>query len=206
MARIIVRGRIVEDAWTLIQFPARNEPVRKQAGKPVLFKITGEQAATTEEIAGLPIPAGNVIVPLAAWQARKDELDPHLRHGELGVWLDSFESPEALIASIDNVNRFALIALNFPRFVDGRGYSIATLLRRRYGYSGELRAIGDVLHDQLFYMKRCGFDAYAVRPDKNIEDALRGLGDFNETYQVSVDQTQPLYRRHARAVANSPNS
>ena len=82
-----------------------------------------------------------------------------------------------------------------------RGYSFAALLRARFGYRGELRAIGDIWQDQLFYLKRCGFDAFAVRTDKNIEDALRGLNDFSETYQTAVDQPLPLYRRHARVVA-----
>jgi uncharacterized protein (DUF934 family) len=198
MAKIIVGDRVVEDSWTLLQYPVKNEPVRKQAGKVVLFKITGESAASAEEIAALAIPAGKVIVPLAVWLARKGELAARLNDGALGVWIDSFESPEALVASVDDINRVPLIAVNFPRFVDGRGYSFATLLRSRYGYTGELRAVGDVLHDQLFYMKRCGFNAYAVRADRNIEDALRGLKDFSEPYQATVDQALPLYRRHAR--------
>jgi len=198
MAKVIVRGAIVNDDWAVIQFPVKDEPVRKQAGKAVIFRVTGESAANAEEIAALQIPAGKVIVPLSAWLARKDELAPRLAKGELGVWLDSFESPEALVESIDNLNRLALIAVNFPRFADGRGYSFAMLLRTRYGYTGELRAIGDVLHDQLFYMKRVGFDAYAVRADKNIEDALRGLNDFSEPYQSAVDVPMPLYRRRAR--------
>ena len=198
MAKIIVRGQIVTDDWTLVQFPVKDQPVRKQAGKPVLFKITGEPAATAEEIAALAIPAGKVIVPLPVWLARRSELEARLAAGRLGVWLDSFESPEALVESLADINRLALIAVNFPRFVDGRGYSFATLLRSRYGYRGELRAIGEVLRDQLFYMKRCGFDAFAVRAEKNIEDALRGLGDFSEPYQATVDLASPLYRRHAR--------
>ncbi len=201
MAKLILRGQVVNDEWTLVQFPVKEGPVRKQAGKPVLFRITGEQAASADEIAALEVPAGKVIVPLPAWLARKDELAARLAQGELGVWIDSFESPEALAESIEKLNQFAVIAINFPRFADGRGYSIAALLRTRYGYTGELRAIGDVLHDQLFYMKRVGFDAYAVRADKNIEDALRGLNDFSETYQPSVDEPRPLFRRHARSPA-----
>ena len=85
--------------------------------------------------------------------------------------------------------------MNFPKFADGRGYSIARLLRERYAYRGEIRAIGDVLQDQLFFMKRCGIDAYAVRADKDIEAALTGLRDFSEAYQAAVDQPQPLFRR-----------
>lgn len=201
MPKIIFRDRVVDDDWTWVKYPVKDEPVRKQAGKAVLFKITGEAAANVEDIAALAIPAGKVIIPLSAWLARKDELRARFDQGTLAVWLDSFESPETLVASVDDINRFKLIAVNFPRFVDGRGYSFATLLRTRYGYVGELRAIGDVLHDQLFYMKRCGFDAYAVRADRNIDDALRGLKDFSEPYQATVDLSLPLYRRHARSNA-----
>jgi uncharacterized protein (DUF934 family) len=201
MPKIILRDRVVEDDWIVVHYPPKNEPVRKQAGKAVLFKVTGEPAASPEEIAALVIPAGNVIVPLSAWLARKQELEPRLKQGSLGVWLDSFESPEALVASVDDVNRVPLIAVNFPRFVDGRGYSFAMLLRSRYGYQGQIRAIGDVLHDQLFYMKRCGFDAYALRADRSIDDALRGLQDFSDPYQATVDTALPLYRRYARTGA-----
>src|SRR5688500_17788931 len=119
MAKIIVGDRVVEDAWTLVRYPVKDEPVRKQAGKVVLFKITGESPASAEEIAALAIPAGNVIVPLAVWLARQDELTARLDGGELGIWIDSFESPEALVASIDDINRVPLIAIHFPRFVDG---------------------------------------------------------------------------------------
>lgn len=198
MAKVIVRGQIVDDEWTLVRFLAKDGPVRKQAGKPVLFKITGEPAANDEEIAALKIPEDKVIVPLSVWLARKDEFLVRLNQRSLGVWLDSFERIELLAESIDDLNRFAVIAVNFPRFTDGRGYSVATLLRTRLRYTGELRAIGDVLQDQFFYLKRVGFDAFAVRADKNVENALRGLNVFSETYQSAVDQPLPLYRRHAR--------
>ena len=111
-----------------------------------------------------------------------------------GVWLDSSEGPEALVGDLDALS---IIAVNFPKFADGRSYSTAHLLRERYGYRGEIRAIGDVLHDQLFFMKRCGIDAYAVRADKDIEAALAGLSTFSDAYQAAVDQPQPLFRRRA---------
>jgi uncharacterized protein (DUF934 family) len=199
MPKIILRDRVVDDDWNVLHYPVRNEPVRKQAGKLVLFKVTGEQAASAEEIAALVIPEGRVLVPLSAWLARKQALAARLDQGTLGVWLDSFESPEALVASVDDINRVPVIAVNFPRFIDGRGYSFATLLRSRYGYKGQIRAIGDVLHDQLFYMKRCGFDAYALRADRNIDDALRGLKDFTDPYQATIDTALPLYRRYIRS-------
>ena len=76
-------------------------------------------------------------------------------------------------------------------------------MRTRFGYSGELRAIGDVLRDQLFYMQRVGFNAFAVRADKNIHDALKSLSDFSEKYQISVDEREPLFRRANRLGATS---
>ncbi len=137
------------------------------------------------------LPAqGDVIVPLPLWQAQRDVL--LARKSKRGVWLAPNEEPELLAADLD---KFAVIAIDFPRFTDGRGYSIARLLRERYKYAGELRAIGDVLQDQIFYLHRCGFNAFAVRADKNIESALKALNDFSEVYQVSVEQPQPLFRR-----------
>ena len=135
------------------------------------------------------VAAGKIIVPLKVWQAQRDQLQSR---AEIGVWLNSDERPEVLQGDVE---KFAVIAVNFPKFADGRGYSIAYNLRMRLGYSGELRAIGDVLRDQLFYMQRVGFDAFVPRPDRDIHDALKGLSDFSETYQISVDQKMPLFRR-----------
>ncbi|WP_461310275.1 DUF934 domain-containing protein [Azonexus hydrophilus] len=90
----------------------------------------------------------------------------------------------------------ALIAINFPKFVDGRGYSSAALLRQRYGYRGELRAVGDVLHDQLFYLRRVGFDSYALKDGKSTAYAIaHGFTTFTEPYQASTDQPLPHFRR-----------
>lgn len=144
------------------------------------------EGETAESVA---IPEGRVIVPLAVWQARRDALKSR---GDVAVWLASDERPEALK---DDVAALPLIAVDFPKFADGRGYSIAYNLRARLGYTGELRAIGDVLRDQLFYMQRVGFNAFATRPDRSIEDALKGLTDFSEAYQASWDQKTPLFRR-----------
>jgi len=135
------------------------------------------------------IPQGKVLVPLNVWLAQRDSL---VSRSQLGVWLESHEEPEILG---EDAARFSVIAVNFPTFTDGRGYSIARLLRERYGYCNELRAIGDVLLDQLFYMKRCGFDAYVLREDKDISKATECLRFFSEVYQAAVDQTVPLFRR-----------
>jgi uncharacterized protein (DUF934 family) len=133
---------------------------------------------------------GDVIVPLSVWQESKQQLLE--RDGRLGVWLDSHEEPAAIASDLAH---FALVAVNFPTHTDGRAYSIARLLRERYGYAGELRAIGDVLRDQIFYMHRCGFNSFAVRADKSIETALTAFSDFSEAYQTAVDRPVPLFRR-----------
>ena len=138
------------------------------------------------------VPTGKIIVPLQVWQAQRDTLQAR---AQLGVWLGSAERAEDLQ---HDLGRFAVIAVDFPKFADGRGYSIAYHLRVRLGYQGELRAIGDVLRDQMFYMQRAGFDAFAPRADKDIHEALKGLSDFSVTYQASADEAQPLFRRVSR--------
>jgi len=135
------------------------------------------------------VAAGKIIVPLKVWQAQRSKLQGRVN---LGVWLNSDERPEVLQGEVE---KFAVIAVNFPKFADGRGYSIAYNLRARLGYTGELRAIGDVLRDQMFYMQRAGFDTFAPRPDRDIHEALKGLNDFSVSYQTSLDQKLPLFRR-----------
>jgi uncharacterized protein (DUF934 family) len=169
MRDIIKNRTVVSDDWTVLRL------------------------AESETPEGIEVPAGKVIVPLTVWKAQREKLQGR---PELGVWLASSERPEELKGELGN---FKLVAVDFPKFMDGRGYSIAYNLRARLGYTGELRAIGDVLRDQLFYMQRVGFDAFAVRADKNIHDALKGLTDFSETYQNSWDQKNPLFRRAKRA-------
>lgn len=142
-----------------------------------------EQALSSEQ----------AIVPLALWQQQRGQL---AGKNQLGIWLDSDQIIEDIV---DELNCFALIALNFPVFTDGRHFSSARLLRERYGYQGEIRAIGDVLRDQLFYMQRCGFDAFAVRADRCPHDALKSLSEFSVCYQAAADQTQPLFRRRSVA-------
>lgn len=153
----------------------------------VVLRLTDEQTAETVSVAD-----GRVIIPLAVWQAQKALLR---NRPELGVWFASDERPEILQGEVD---LFSVIAVDFPKFTDGRGYSIAYNLRARLGYGGELRAIGDVLRDQMFYMQRVGFDAFAPRPDRSITDALKGLFDFSEKYQTSWDEKSPLFRRIQR--------
>lgn len=132
----------------------------------------------------------DVIVPLAFWLAEPDVIKS--RHGKTGVWLNSNELPGALAADIHSI---PLIALNFPEFKDGRPFSSARELRQRMNYTGEIRAIGDVLRDQLFFMRRCGFNAFVLREDQDMDAALAAFNDFHDAYQPAIDQPLPLFRR-----------
>ena len=87
------------------------------------------------------------------------------------------------------------VEVNFPKFGDGRGYSIARLLRERYGYRGELRAVGQITRDLLFFLESCGFDAFELRAGEDPQEALAAFDDFSESYQASVARPLPLFRR-----------
>ena len=172
MAKISKNLQIVDDDWQVLRL------------------------AEGETAEGISLPAGPLLVPLAVWQARRAELGVRHKQGEpLGVWLGPFDEPADIAPDL---SLFSLIGVDFPKFVDGRGYSTARLLRSRYGYTGELRSIGDVQRDQLFYQRRVGFDAYALRPDHDIEAALKSLYDFDAAYQHSTDINIELRRRAAR--------
>ncbi len=137
------------------------------------------------------LPEGQVIISLARWQQTRDSLIARSNSG-LGVALDPEHHAEDIA---DDLEYFSVVALDFPVFRDGRAYSTARLLRDRYDFKGELRATGDVLRDQLFYMYRCGFDAFEVRPDRSIEDALKAFEEFTVVYQPGTDEPLPLWRR-----------
>ena len=137
---------------------------------------------------------GPVVVPLSLWQSDREAL--LARRERIGIWLKPDDDPAALA---EDLAHLALIAVHFPKFADGRGYSTAFLLRTRHGYKGELRAIGDVGRDQLFLLKRCGFDSFALSPHRDPEAALASLDDFSLRYQGSVDDPLPLFRRRASA-------
>lgn len=176
MAEIIKNGAVRADDWSVLRLAETLAP---------------EQ---------VHVPDGRLIVPLALWQAQRDALLARADAGVLGVWLGGDDDPHTLTSDL---HRLSLIAVDFPRFADGRGYSIATLLRSRLGYGGELRAIGEVLRDQFFFLSRCGFDSLQPAPGRytgaQLQAALRSLHDFSHPYQGAIDQPEPLFRRVARA-------
>lgn len=145
---------------------------------------------------GIPSAAAarDIIVPLAMWREKRAHL--LVRPGRLGVWLDSHEEPAAIA---DDLKLFGVVAVNFPTFGDGRGYSTARLLRERYGWKGELRAVGDIFRDQLFFLASCGFDAFVLRNGEDPQEALGAFDVFSESYQASVERPLPLFRRRQAA-------
>lgn len=173
MPELIKNGRIVPDDWQVVS-PAEHE--------------------APEAVA---LPAGKIIVPLAVWRARRDEL---AARPDTGVWLTSSDDPTDIA---NDVADLTVVAIHFPKFADGRGYSTAILLRTRYGYTGELRAIGEVLRDQFNYLGRCGFDALQPAEGRytreQLASALASLADFTEPYQASITPAEPLFRRARRA-------
>ena len=169
MAQLIKHSTLTVDSWKTLEI--------------------GE-GETPETVA---LPTGDVIFPLAVWQARKTEIISC--HKRIGLLLKGDDRVEEIAGDLEY---FIVIAIDFPKFVDGRGYSTASLLRQRYRYDGELRAVGDVLHDQLFFFKRVGFDAYALKDEKNAVYAIeKGFTPFSDAYQTSTDQPQPSFRRRA---------
>lgn len=135
-----------------------------------------------------PLPSSGAVTVSLARFAREREL--LLERGDVGLRLASADTAAEAAPHLDHVER---VALEFPAFTDGRSYSNARLLRERYGFVGELRAVGDVLRDQVFFMQRCGFDVLEVRGDKDVADALVALDEFTVTYQTAADGRPPVY-------------
>lgn len=146
-----------------------------------------------------PIPAaGKILVSHARWRASIATLESR---GHIGIAIPSHLDVGELK---DDLPRLALIAVAFVfiqpkpeggRSFDGRGYSQARLLRERYGYRGEIRATGDVFRDAMYYMHRCGIDAFEVKPGQNLADALNAFNDFTVRYQAAADAPPPMRRR-----------
>jgi len=138
-----------------------------------------------------PIPAnGAITVSFARWQA--DEAVFHLRADKLGLRLPNTIAPQEIA---EDVSRFSLIILNFPKFTDGRAYSQARLLRAQFGYEGELRADGNVLRDQLLFMRRCGFNSFVVGERAIKEDWAKAFGEFDVFYQAGTDHRPWVMRQ-----------
>ena len=165
MQSLIKNGQVINDDWR------------------ILDKSSGLDALSTST-------KNSVIVPLNFWKLYRRETEAYT--GKLAIWLDSDE----LISDIKNqISEFSVIALNFPVFSDGRSYTNARELRQSLNFEGEIRAIGDVLRDQIFYMSRCGFDSFLLRQDQDPRACIDALQDFQESYQSTSANQNPLFRR-----------
>lgn len=163
---------------------------------PKLLKNGSVIADTWTAVADdAPLPADvPVIVSLQRWQTDREAL---IASGApLGIRLEPGEHPQVLS---DDIDLFDLIALSFPSFTDGRGYSYARILRERMDFVGELRAVGDVLRDQFLFMHRCGFDAFEVKKDADAEAFADALSVVASAYQPALDERR--LRTHGTADA-----
>ena len=165
MPILIKEGVVAPDEWTLL----------KEATGPEVLQV---------------VPGKNFIVPLAFWRDYQPEMQDY--NGRFAIWLDSHENVNDIGPGLHDI---PLVALNFPVFSDGRAYTNARELREKLNYQGEVRAIGDVLRDQLFYMARCGFNAFQLRHDQDVEACLAAFKDFHTGYQASISDPLPLFRR-----------
>lgn len=138
-----------------------------------------------------------IIVSADRWLADRASL-VH-RNGAVGVRLRNDQSPEELG---EDLHRFGVVALEFPAFKDGRAYTQARLLRERHSFTGEVRAFGDVLRDQLLFMQRCGIDAFEIRKQADAEAFQKAISEISVFYQPAADARQPVTAQRNRAVAS----
>lgn len=138
-----------------------------------------------------------IIVSADRWLADRASL-VH-RNGPVGVRLRNDQSAEDLG---EDLYRFGVVALEFPAFKDGRAYTQARLLRERYRFDGEVRAVGDVLRDQLLFMQRCGIDAFEIRKQADAEAFHKAINEISAFYQPAADDRQPVSAHRNRAVAS----
>ena len=108
------------------------------------------------------------------------------------IRLEPADDPAKVAGELATASR---VEVNFPKFGDGRGFSIGRLLRERYGYKGELRAVGQITRDHLFFLESCGFDAFELREGEDAAEAIGAFDDFSESYQASPARPVPLFRR-----------
>ena len=134
-----------------------------------------------------------LIYPAASWAEHHPRLRP--RETPVGVWLEGDHEPDVVVPFLRELD---LIAIRFGAINDGRGLSLAVLLRTRYGYGSELRAIGVVYEDLLHYMRRCGFDSFLLPDGRDPATALELLGGMTDYYQASVVEPMPAFRRVQR--------
>jgi uncharacterized protein (DUF934 family) len=159
---------------------------------PKLIRLSGEDFVWAEDSFTSvgeddPIPAGDVIVSLKRFMAEGEGL---LSGRAVGVRIEPDEAVEDLVYDLPGL---ALVALAFPKFLDGRAFTSARLLRERYGFKGEIRAVGEVLREQAFHMLRCGFDAFVPADGSDLEGWTAAVRRYRHVYQRAADHRTPIY-------------
>ena len=198
-SQLILNQSIVDDEWTFVALPSGHEEIKKQAGKVVLFKLTGESLPSELQINETVIPqTGKIILPLSVYLKNRDVLQDRVKNNEIALWIATHETLDPLISAEKDINIFPLIAVFVERFQDGRIFTLGNLLRTRHQFKNTLRAFGDVLQDQLFYLKRSGFDSYLIKEGKDPNEALKALQSFSDPYQGAVDIKEPVWKRKVR--------
>ncbi len=199
-SQLILNQSIVDDEWTFVALPSGHEEIKKQAGKVVLFKLTGESLPSELQINETVIPqTGKIILPLSVYLKNRDALQDRAKNNEIALWIATHETLDPLISAEKDINIFPLIAVFVERFQDGRIFTLGNLLRTRHQFKNTLRAFGDVLQDQLFYLKRSGFDSYLIKEGKDPNEALKALQSFSDPYQGAVDIKEPVWKRKVRS-------
>ena len=199
-SQLILNQSIIDDEWTFVTLPSGHEEIKKQAGKVVLFKLTGESLPSELQINETVIPqTGKIILPLSVYLKNRDLLQDRVKNNEIALWIATHETLDPLISSEKDINAFPLIAVFVERFQDGRIFTLGNLLRTRHQFKNTLRAFGDVLQDQLFYLKRSGFNSYLIKTGKDVHEALKALQSFSDPYQGAVDIKEPVWKRKVRS-------
>ena len=199
-SQLILNQSIIDDEWTFVKLPSGHEEIKKQAGKVVLFKLTGESLPSELQINETVIPqTGKIILPLSVYLKNRDLLQDRVKNNEIALWIATHETLDPLISSEKDINVFPLIAVFVERFQDGRIFTLGNLLRTRHQFKNTLRAFGDVLQDQLFYLKRSGFNSYLIKTGKDVHEALKALQSFSDPYQGAVDIKEPVWKRKVRS-------
>jgi uncharacterized protein (DUF934 family) len=168
---------------------------------PKLYKVAGDQVVVRDDpfvtLADDEAAPASLTAVLLSFARFQKEGELFLSRGvQVGVRLEPDEPVEGLAYDLP---RLALVALAFPKFRDGRAYSAAALLRERYAFGGEVRAVGDVLRDQALPMLRCGFDAFEPADGATVEDWGQALHRFRHVYQSAADRRLPAFAERARA-------
>ena len=191
--QLIKNNELINNDWVLIVPEISTENVKKQAGKVVQFKTTGEEVPSHADLEKIILPEGSkALVPLKLYLLKKTELEN--KYNEIGLWIYSHEEINLFNQLDKEINDFPVVAVMIEKFADGRIFSLGNLIRRKLKYKNDMRALGDILKDQLFFLKRSGFNSFLIKEGRDPIDALKGLNDFTYSYQGILDEP-PLWKR-----------